>query len=275
VRPDYLTSSRATTRTVCRSRGRASGSPHRSSRRPLRPHGQLLIWFPRILKIDASGDPAKIVKAIPVTYSDGSVPEYDLEGIVQREDGGFWLCSEGDDSPNLPNLLVRVDKYGEVEEEIALPPAVDAKKTGNGFEGVTVVYDGGKEIVYVAIQRELKTETSGYIRIAEYRPAEDDPSDDSDGWRFFLYPREAAPTGATVGLSEIVALGKHRFAIIERDNQRGPNAKIKWITEFSIKGIMLVAEGHLPKLEKKLVATLPPERTHSRTQDKIEGLAVS
>jgi hypothetical protein len=236
------------------------------------------VGAPRILKIDASCDPAKIVKAIPVTYGDGEIPVYDLEGIVQREDGGFWLCSEGDDSPNLPNLLVRVDKYGEVQEEIALPPAVDAKKTGNGFEGVTVVYDGCKEIVYVAIQRELKTETSGWIRIAEYRPAEDDPSDDSDGWRFFLYPREAAPTGATVGLSEIVALGKHKFAIIERDNQRGPNAKIKWITEFSIKGITPVAEGGtFPKLEKKLVCDVLPllNSTHGWTQDKIEGLAVS
>lgn len=238
---------------------------------------------PRILKIDVSYEPARIVKEILITDEEGNIPAYDLEGIVQREDGSFWVCSEGntaDGDEELFNLLVHVGKDGVVQQEIPLPPAVEAKKTSNGFEGVTVVYDGDEEIVYVAIQREWAGDGSGNIRLAEYRPAEDDPSDDSDGWRFFYYPKSAptSPAGGSVGLSEIVAVSKHKFAIIERDNQRGPNATIKWITEVSIKGITPVAEGGtFPKLEKKLVLDVLPllNSTNGWTQDKLEGLAIS
>ncbi|HEX5135728.1 MAG TPA: esterase-like activity of phytase family protein [Planctomycetota bacterium] len=228
---------------------------------------------PRILKIDASCHPAKIVKEIHVKDGNGDSPDYDLEGIVQREDGGFWLASEGNNSRK--NLLVRVDKYGVVQEEVGLPSGLEANKTTNGFEGVALAYDCGDEVLYAAIQREWPKagDPDGCIRIGEYRP-------DTGEWRFFYYPK-SAPTssnGGWVGLSEIVVVGKNKLAFIERDNQRGPDATLKWITECSIKGVTPVADGGtIPKLEKKVVCDVLPllNSTHGWTQDKIEGLAVS
>lgn len=226
---------------------------------------------PRILKIDVDREPARIVDEIVLTESGVVVTNYDLEGIVQRADGSFWVVSEGVANNSLKNLLVRVDADGAVQEEVELPAAVQSLQTSNGFEGVAVVEDNGTEIVYVAIQREWSGDPSGKIRIGEYRPS-------TGAWRFFYYPKATPPAGATVGLSEIVALDKETFALIERDNQRGPNATVKWITEISIAGVTPVAQGGtFPTLTKALVRDLLPDLNETKgwTQDKVEGLAIS
>jgi hypothetical protein len=233
----------------------------------------IYIGRPRILEIDASCEPARIVKEIVVTKDGDVVENYDLEGIARRRGGGFWLASEGLANGTRLNLLVRVNDGGEVLEEIGLPAVTEAKKTNNGFEGVTVVHRDGEEVVYVAIQREWAGDPTGFLRIGEYRPA-------TGAWRFFYYPRSilTSPAGVTVGLSEVVAVDEETLAFIERDNQRGPNAAIKWITEVSLDGITPVAEGGVfPRATKRVVRDLLPDlnRTRGWTQDKVEGLAIS
>jgi hypothetical protein len=44
---------------------------------------------------------------------------------------------------------------------------------------------------------------------------------------------DAAPLGWS-GLSELVAVDRNTVAVIERDNQRGPQASIKKIYEFDV-----------------------------------------
>lgn len=68
------------------------------------------------------------------------------------------------------------------------------------------------------------------------------------------------------------------FALIERDNQRGPKATIKWITEISIQGLTPVAQGGVfPTVPKVLVRDLLADlnRTRGWTQDRVEGLAIT
>jgi len=228
---------------------------------------------PRILKIDTRRRRARIVDEFLVTENGEAAKGLDLEGIVQCKDGGFWLASEGDDSPDLPNLLIRVNHQGEVQEKVGLPNATDVLKTNNGFEGVALRYDDGEEVLYAAIQREWSGDPGGCIRVGEYRPK-------NDSWRFFYYPKSdpTSPNGGWVGLSEIVVVDDDTLAFIERDNQRGPDARIKWITEVSIKNITPVAEGgNFPKATKKVVRDLLPDlnETNGWTQDKVEGLAIN
>jgi len=70
------------------------------------------------------------------------------------------------------------------------------------------------------------------VRIGRYEVA-------SGLWTFFYYPLNVPPSptlggAVTVGLSELVALDNQIFAVIERDNQAGPDARIKKVYKFSM-----------------------------------------
>ena len=224
---------------------------------------------PKLYTLDISSRPARIVSA--VTLTNCNTCDYDIEGLAQRADGGFWLASEGNNSRR--NLLIRANAAGVVEEEITLPDSLDAKKTTNGYEGVAVVGSDKDEQVYVAFQREWKDDDKGYVKIGRYTPA-------SKSWAFYRYPLDpaASPAGGWVGLSELTYLGSDRFAVIERDNQRGDNAAIKKLYTFSVAGIEPVARGgSLPTLTKQAALDLLPVLQAPRgwVQDKPEGLALS
>jgi len=228
---------------------------------------------PRILEIDVSSKPARIVDEILVKNADGSIPNYDLEGIVKRKasNGGFWLASEGRQNNARLNLLVRVDDTGIVQQEVQLPAATQLLKTNNGFEGVALVNSGGTEVLYAAIQREWSGDPSGCIRVGKWISGQ--------GWTFAYYRKDVptSPNGGWVGLSEVVAVDADTLAFIERDNQRGTNARIKQITTVPLAGVTFVAEGGtFPKLRKKVVRDILPDlnATNGWTQDKPEGLAI-
>ena len=118
---------------------------------------------------------------------------------------------------------------------------------------------------------------AGMVRIGRYRPAD-------GSWRFFYYPLDEAtsPAGGWVGLSEITALGGDSFAVIERDNQGGTDARIKRIYRFSIRDLTPVAEaaaGEIPAfplVSKVLVRDLlgDLQQRAVAVPEKIEGLAV-
>lgn len=222
--------------------------------------------------MDVSDKPAVITDEI-VLKKDGATVNYDLEGIAVRQGGGFWLASEGNGTAARPNLLVEAAADGTVLREVRLPAEVDALQTANGYEGVAIIGSGASEKVYVAFQREWRNDPSGHVRIGEYVPA-------VDTWRFFYYPLDAvaSPAGGFVGLSELVSLGNGRFATIERDNQGGPDARIKKVYVFSIAGLTPQPQGGVfPVVTKYEALDLLPELQsfNGWVLDKVEGLAVA
>jgi len=250
----------------------------------------------RILKLDIDETPAKITKEIilkdmmgklaainPSMVNSDSTVNLDPEGIATRKDGGFWMASEGKGtigSISKPfetlNLLLRVSKKGLIEEVVTLPTAVNNRQVRFGFEGVTTVDTSKGEMVYVAFQREWAGDTKNNVRIGRYDA-------DSNEWNFFYYPIETALSmnGGWVGLSDLTYLGDDEFAVIERDNQGGPDAAIKRLYKISMKGLVPTPDNgstpNFPVVSKALVRDLMVDlkATGGLTLEKIEGLAVT
>ncbi|WP_229072337.1 esterase-like activity of phytase family protein [Actinoplanes sp. DH11] len=232
----------------------------------------------RILTLSTDG---VISKQLTVT-KDNKPVGYDAEGLVAREKGGYWLAVEG--SASTPNLLVRLDSRGRVQEEITLPADVAATITTNGLEGVA---ENGRH-VWVAVQRTLKGDPANTARIGRYDTV-------SKTWSWLLYPLDTAPTG-WVGLSELVAVDGNTFAVVERDNQRGPLAAVKKVYTFDVptgSGSSASASASVsvsvsasasaaswvgtPVVTKKLRKDLLPllKAGNGWVQDKVEGLAIA
>ena len=239
----------------------------------------------RIYKMDVSASPAVIVEEIPL--KDDVDPlglddfNFDLEGIAIRDSGGFWLVSEGagtvgdEDRPVTSlNELIEVGPDGEIMDIVVLPDAVNAKQLRFGFEGVASVGSGAAEYVYVAFQREWDGDPDNNVRLGIYKP--------EDGtWQFLYYPIEdpTSPAGGWVGLSDIVDLGSGRFAVIERDNQGGPDAAIKWVCTFDVDGLTMRPEAEAPNFDvvAKTCVDVMPAMLEAKgvTLEKIEGLTVA
>jgi hypothetical protein len=208
----------------------------------------------RLLTINTAARPAAITRELTVTKA-GKAVGYDAEGVAALRTGGYWLAVEG--SATTPNLLVRLDARGAVQQEIPLPAEVAAAITGNGLEGIAV---SGSD-VWVAVQRPIEGETTA--RIGRWS---------GGSWSWLAYPLDPAPAGWT-GLSELVALDHDTLAVIERDNQRGPAAAIKKIYRFDVPKTWT----GVPTVGKRLVRDLLPALRADQgwVQDKVEGLAVA
>jgi hypothetical protein len=270
----------------------------------------------RFFEIDASSSPARIrkatvvrdatgklsaalqalVQALPPTATgdldvaaiveaDGTV-NLDLEGIAAAADGTLWLASEGtgnltsgvsdpSDRPfERPNLLLQVDRTGAILDVVLPPQALTEQQLRFGFEGLAVE-DGA---VYVAFQREWKGagDPSGLVRIGRYDLG-------SGTWGFAHYPLDgvSSPNGGWVGLSDLVSLGGGRFAVVERDNQGGPDAAVKRLYSFDTTGVSFLDESQVasfPVLAKGLAVDLLAAGTFAPfgglVPEKIEGLTV-
>jgi len=219
----------------------------------------------RILTLDL-GSRATVVGELPVTKA-GVPVAYDPEGIVHRPGGGYWLVSEGTSLALDVNVLVHVAPDGSVVGEVRLPASLEDVDTRFGFEGVATSADGSQ--VYVAIQREWADDAPGFVKIGRYTPA-------TGAWAFYRYPLETPPaiSGAWVGLSELVRVTDSTFAVIERDNQAGPNARVKHLSTFSIAGLTPVAHGAgtPPTVTKTLVRDLIAE--DGVRLEKFEGMTI-
>ncbi|MCB1888060.1 MAG: esterase-like activity of phytase family protein [Rhodocyclaceae bacterium] len=197
--------------------------------------------------------------------ADGTV-NLDPEGIAVASSGGFWIASEGagtvgDASRPVTkaNLIVKTSTAGVIEQVIRLPEAVDAMQVRFGFEGIAEA-DGQ---LVVAFQRAWTGEANP--RLGLYDLA-------SGTWRFVFYPLDAvaSPNGGWVGLSDITPLGNGQFLLVERDNQAGPDARIKRLYRIDLSGVAdgaTVAKTQVRDLMGDLAITAGP------TPEKIEGLA--
>ncbi len=223
----------------------------------------------RVLSIDSLRRPALLTGALAVTKG-GAPVGYDAEGIATRPGGGYWIAAEGD-GEQIPNLLVEVDASGAVVREVPLPAEIAANATSNGFEGVTTTGHGADERVWVAVQRTWGDDQPGTVKLARFTPA-------TDAWDFVAYPLDPAPAGATVGLSEVTTVDDDTLLLIERDNRRGDDAKIKKVTRVELAGVTPVPAGApRPVLAKLTVVDLIPALSAGGgvVADNPEGLAIT
>lgn len=256
----------------------------------------------RIFRIDASREPARVVEATTITGR-RSAETYDPEGIAIAPDGTYWIASEGDDPGMRQNLLVQVDRHGNVLEEIGLPADIEACRLaeadadgstgtlGSGFEGVAVIEgrgrgsfrrDGGYRLAVVQ-QRGWDYTTPGCEAL------DDDPDGSNPGepgysriwihdprngeWGHIAYELETVPAEASwVGLSEITAVSGG-YLVIERDNRTGDFASIKTLVHFDAKD---ARDGAISRDDKRVHDLLPAlEDSNGWISDKPEGVAVT
>ncbi|HVE64808.1 MAG TPA: esterase-like activity of phytase family protein [Mycobacteriales bacterium] len=223
----------------------------------------------RVLSVDSLRRPALLTGALTVTKG-GAPVGYDAEGIATRPGGGYWIAAEGNGRV-IPNLLVEVDARGAVVREVPLPADIARGATSNGFEGVTTIGRGADERVWVAVQRTWADDAAGQVKLARFTPA-------MGAWDFLAYPLDPAPAGATVGLSEVTTVDDDTLLLIERDNQRGDNARIKKVTRVELAGLTPVPAGQLrPVVRKQTVLDLIPALRAGGgvVADKPEGLAIT
>lgn len=219
----------------------------------------------RILGVDASRTPALIDTELPVT-EDGKPVTLDTEGLAARPDGGFVLAVEGEEGPG--NELVFVDAAGGIEKRVKLPADIAAQLGGQGLEGVAV--DG--DAVWVALQRELKSDPTGVVRIGRYTP-------EGERWEWYGYPlEETSADGDWIGLSEIT-VHDGRLLVLERDKLNGPDARVKALYSVDIPdGEGATSATDAPKvLEKTLARDLLPDLQATRgfVQEKVEGATIA
>lgn len=244
-----------------------------TARKPAQLQREIRITDPdrRIAALAALLPAAKDANAFDATdlaamvNADGTV-NLDPEGISVASDGGFWIASEGAGTvgeaarPVLSaNLVFKLTATGVIQEIIQLPAEVNAKQQRFGFEGIAE--SNGKLVV--AFQRAWAGEARP--RIGVYDLA-------ARTWQFMFYPLDAvaSPNGGWVGLSDITAMGNNQFMLVERDNQGGPDARIKRLYRIDLSG---QADGAV--LTKTLVRDLLPDLklAGGNVVEKIEGLA--
>lgn len=217
----------------------------------------------RILGIDTTKTPALIDTQLPITDG-GNAVTLDVEGVAARPDGGFVLAVEGEEGPG--NQLVFVAADGAVEKKVSLPGDVASGLGGQGLEGVAVEGDS----VWVALQREVKTDPEGVVRLGRFTPAD-------NTWEWFGYQLDTTDAeGDWIGLSEI-QVHDGALLILERDKLNGPDARVKAIYRVAIPDSGGVTSGAPQVLPKTLARNLLPDLQAGNgfVQEKVEGVAVA
>ncbi|PJJ53639.1 hypothetical protein CLV56_3130 [Mumia flava] len=228
----------------------------------------------RLYAVDTRRTPALITRTLPITEA-GAPVELDIEGVAAREQGGFWLASEGETGPE--NELIRTNAAGEVRERVTLPAEIAAHVGKWGLEGVTLTNDRSGEHVWTVVQRPLWTDPAStgstvdgadVARIGRYDVA-------GGTWQWYGYTMASTDaSGDWVGLSEITALDDDTLAVIERDKLNGPSARLKRVVVVDVPS--RPARAGLTMVRPRRTVDLLPEleATHGWTQEKLEGFTV-
>jgi len=217
------------------------------------------------LRVDSSGrrrDTSAVITSALTLTENGAPLGVDAEGLAARRSGGFWLAAEG--ATGAGNEILLLDSRARVQRRVPLPAGVSAGLGSRGLEGIAVTGSGRTEQVVVALQGPLSTDPAGVTRIGRYQVA-------TGTWSWYGY-RLAA--GSSVGLSEIVALGGTRFAVVERDNLSGPAAAVKRL--YTVDLARTSGPARLPLLTKTLARDLLPDLRAGGgwVQEKVEGLTI-
>ncbi|ACP24828.1 putative alkaline phosphatase protein [Sinorhizobium fredii NGR234] len=223
---------------------------------------------PTIFTIDATGKPALVTEALPITRDGAPAQKLDIEGIANDGEGGFWLASEGNSDKLYSHALFHVNRKGEIKQEIALPKELSANEIRYGFEGITTVGEGDDQVLWMAVQREWKDDEKGFVKLVSYKPA-------TQEWGAVRYPLEKSETG-WVGLSEISVHGDYAY-LIERDNLIAEAAKLKKLYRVALADLKPAALGsELPVVKKEEVRDLIPDlkSLNGYVIDKVEGFTV-
>ena len=222
----------------------------------------------RIVEIEVLETSARVVRQISVTAPD--LHDLDVEGLVMKPDGGFWLASEGQEGNSPPNVLLDVDADGRLLRTVNLPDAVADKIQRQGFEGVALVTSNGRQELVVSFQSGFVGDADDVSRIGVVDLA-------SGVWTFYLYPLERLEDGDVSGLSDILHLGDRRFALLERDGKGGRHA-LKWITTIDLGTTSgAAADAAAPVLSKRRVVDLVPLflDLDRKVEKEIEGLTIA
>lgn len=223
---------------------------------------------PTIFTIDATRKPALITDALRITRDGAPAQKLDIEGIANDGEGGFWLASEGNSDKLYSHAILRVNKKGEIKQEIGLPEELRANEIRFGFEGIATIGEGDDLTLWMAVQREWKDDEEGFVKLVSYKPA-------TKEWGAVRYPLDKSDAG-WVGLSEISVHGGYAY-IIERDNLVGEAAKIKKLYRVALSDLKPAAlGGELPAVAKEEVRDFIPElkALNGYVVDKVEGFAV-
>ncbi len=175
--------------------------------------------------------------------------------------------------------MLKVAPDGVILGAVFPPLDVTTEQFRFGFEGLAVEGAAGTEVVTVVFQRNWAGlgDPAGTARIGRYDVA-------AAAWTFALYELAdpTSPNGGWVGLSEIAPLGGGEYALIERDNQGGPDASIKWLTAIDTNGVDFRPNGDALGLEvvgKTIVRDVLGEGDYAAIGvlpfEKLEGLAVT
>ena len=245
----------------------------------------------RILRVDVSETPAVITSSQAIRGGSGN---FDPEGVAVAPDRTIWVATEGDADDDRRNLLLQLNRNGQVLQEINLPNQIlQCRKAstkrgtlGSGFEGVAVLRDTATSYRLIVAQQ----------RGWDYTTPEWENLDDDDGGlnsagepnrtRLWIYdPRartwshiawELAPKPANaswVGLSEITELPWGAYVVIERDNRTGDFAELKTLVKVTIQD---AADRLIRNSEKARFDLLPRlKATNGWITDKPEGFAVT
>jgi hypothetical protein len=104
-----------------------------------------------------------------------------------------------------------------------------------------------------------------------------------DAWMFAYYLKAVptSPNGGWTGLSDIAFADKNTVVVVERDNQGGPDARIKELRSFRLSDVIFRPEGQvldvITRGEQTLVRNLVPDllATNGYVIEKVEGLAIT
>ena len=222
----------------------------------------------RIVEIDLGSPTPRVLRQI--TVNGPGYDDLDPEGVAAKQDGGFWVASEGGPKNVPPNRLLDVDSSGQIVRAIELPPSLAPRMGKKGMEGVTLDRTASGERLVVAFQAPVDGDPSDCTRIGVVDAA-------TGTWSFYLYPLDQTEAGDLTGLSEVLYLRDRTFAAIERDGKGGKRS-IKWITTFElVPEHGAAAEQTPPRLSKRPAMDLVPLFLASgrKVEKEVEGLALS
>ncbi|WP_250563076.1 esterase-like activity of phytase family protein [Sphaerisporangium fuscum] len=196
--------------------------------------GDFLLRVHRV-KPDFRTGTIKVVGGVNLSDPDGRVPfpltradrtltgaDFDVESIVRDHDGTYWIGDE------FGPFLLHFSAAGALLEAPVALPGVQAPEnpylnggtpnlgSSKGFEGMARSADGRR--LYPLLEGTVAGDPAGTLRMNEF-----DLRERAYTGRRWVYKMDDPADS----IGDMVAVDRHRFLVVERDNLQGDAAKIK------------------------------------------------